>query len=170
MALREPSGGFREVRLAQFVREQIGFRMTLSLYQITDALTDVHFYIDFGKYIPTFASPSRSSARSESPLPVLFAPENAVSRFVAGSNIDHYWYSAALVETSLDAATLETHYRGQLSSAGWTLINRYAVEPIAFSVWTAHYLNLQMEGILLVLNSANRPNERFALLFTNSLV
>jgi hypothetical protein len=161
-------GGFQQVKTVHFVQDHIGVRMSISLHKVTADQTDAHFYIYFGKLYTGFVQPSRPPTRITPLLPILDSPDNAKTILYSGGARGDYCYSMISLETSLDVIFLETHYREQLSRAGWESVFHTTMENLALSTWTGAlpYRDYQLEGILLVLNMTNRPDRRFALLYT----
>ncbi len=167
----DPIGGFQEIKTVHLQHKQIAVYMTVTFHTISDNQTDIHFYIYLGKSWPGFARLSRHPARLTSPFPILESPDNAKTMLHSGGIRGDYCYSMILLETTLDAASLEAHYREQLSRAGWVASFHTTLEKLALSTWTANppNPNYRLEGVLLVLNMMTYPNRRFALLYTDFL-
>jgi hypothetical protein len=153
--------GFQDFKAYCFVRDR--FRIDVSPYPITYDSTDVHFYVHFSTHdLGGFVTPY-SLPLSAPLLPLLFAPEGALYRSCAATVSNHYSYSHAIVETSMDAVALEENYHAPMINAGWKLIDQAATEFMVLSRWIGVS---DIDITLLVLNTITRPNEKIAILFS----
>ncbi|MCH8109039.1 MAG: hypothetical protein IIB15_02825 [Chloroflexi bacterium] len=139
------SNPFGQFIYALFCSETESGSLNVNAFPLGDGLTDIRFILinNVGQsHCDTEPEQPRriDNARSESPIPTLTTPPgvkqfgNYRSSGTSSSGLLTFTTQTDL-EGTLSAVQVEAHYQGQLTEAGWTLLDNNTAGPSAWSTW-----------------------------------